>query len=65
MIYEFTKEGLERFKDAALDETMENYSPLVLSVGAHKISIFMCPETFESMEIMLKESLNIYEEEYK
>ena len=63
MTYEFTRDGIAQFRGAALDEAMENGSPLVLSVGAHKISVFMCPEAFEAMENLLKESITVYEEE--
>lgn len=62
--YTFTKAGIDSFVGAALDEAMENYPPMVLSVGPHTIEIPMFPETFESMEILLGEALNIYKEEY-
>lgn len=62
--YKYSSDGIKAFIGSALNEAMENYPPLVLSVGEHQIKIPMFPETFESMEAMLWEGFNILREEY-
>ena len=63
--YSFTREGIKDFTNAAFDEALANFPPVIVSVGPHTIEIPMLPETFESMEILLRDTLDIYEEEYK
>ena len=60
----FNKNKISAFVNSAYDEATENYPPIVVSVGAHKIAVPITPETFENMELFLAECLKIWEEEY-
>lgn len=62
--YKYSKNGINAFVDSAFNEAVQNYPPLVLSVGEHQIKIPMFPETFENMEKMLYDGFKILQEEY-
>lgn len=64
--YAPTKEGLSSFLDDVLTDVLDNgiYDDIEINIGSRNISVMIAPETFELLEIMLKESLEIIEEEY-
>ena len=64
--YELTKKGVAAFLGAVLDDVMDRgiYNPIQITIGSHTISATLYPETYEALENMLKESLEIIEEEY-
>lgn len=64
--YALTKEGIEAFTGDILTDVLGNgiYNDISITVGSRNISVMIAPETFEMLEIMLKQSLEIIEEEY-
>ena len=64
--YKLTAEGIEAFTGDILTDVLDNgiYNDISITVGSRKISVMIAPETFELLEIMLKKSLEIIEEEY-
>jgi len=64
--YALTKEGLSSFLDDVLTDVLDNgiYNDIEINIGSRNISVMIAPETFELLEIMLKKSLEIIEEEY-
>lgn len=64
--YELTKDGLSNFLDDVLTDVLDSseYNPIEIKIGCRTISADLYPETFELLEIMLKKTLEIIEEEY-
>lgn len=64
MIHNFNKQGIQSFTASALSEAMDNNEHLTLTIGAHTIRVPMYPETYERMEKLLAETLDIAETEF-
>ena len=64
--YALTKEGITDFLGETLDNILDNgiYDPIQITIGSRTISVTIYPETFELLETMLQESIEIIEEEY-
>ena len=64
--YELTNDGLSAFLDDVLIDVLEcsEYNPIEITIGSRTISADLYPETFELLDIMLKKTLEIIEEEY-
>ena len=63
--YKWCEGGMAAFHDQALDEAMNNYSPIVVSVGPHIIEIPMFPESFAELETMLRNTYRVLKDEYE
>ena len=64
--YELTKKGVADFLGDTLDEILDDgiYNPIKITIGSRTINVTIYPETFELLETMLRESIEIIEEEY-
>ena len=64
--YPLTTGGAAAFLGETLGEILDDgiYNPIQITIGNRTISVTIYPETFEQLETMLKNSIEIIEEEY-
>ena len=61
----YTWAGLSTFIDSAFEEIIASGADIVISIGENQLRIPTTPESFESLELMLNETLTIWEADYK